>query len=126
MKCVRPSDDCQPAAEGLHPGWMRGALVLVLLAAARLAAGACLDDCRAGWGGSGPDYDECVVDRGICGNGDVEGDEACDPAAPGARSRAGPGAELVAYVLPCEGRRWQTERWPTVASSTLGVRRPSG
>jgi len=57
---------------------MRCVLLLALLVTARFAAGACLDDCRDEWGGSGPDYDECVAECGVCGNGDVEGDEECD------------------------------------------------
>ncbi len=57
---------------------MRFAVVLAVLMSARLAAGACLDDCRAEWGGGGEDWEECVDDCGVCGNGDVEGDEACD------------------------------------------------
>jgi cysteine-rich repeat protein len=57
---------------------MRRAAIVVLLVTARLAAGGCLDDCRDDWGGSGPDYDECVADCGVCGNGDLEGDEECD------------------------------------------------
>jgi len=57
---------------------MRCVLLLALLVTARLAAGACLEDCRDEWGGSGPDYDECVAECGVCGNGDVEGDEECD------------------------------------------------
>jgi len=57
---------------------MRRLLLLALLVTARVATGGCLDDCRDEWGGGGPDYEECVVDCGVCGNGEVEGDEACD------------------------------------------------
>jgi cysteine-rich repeat protein len=57
---------------------MRRVLILALLLAARLATGGCLDDCREEWGGSGPDWEECVADCGVCGNGELEGDEECD------------------------------------------------
>ncbi len=57
---------------------MRVALLAAWLAMARLVSAACLDDCLRLYGGAGEDYAACVEDCGVCGNGDVEGDEECD------------------------------------------------
>ncbi len=57
---------------------MRVLLLLILLAIARAAGATCLDDCMIDFGGAGPDYGECVADCGVCGNGEIEGDEECD------------------------------------------------
>jgi cysteine-rich repeat protein len=57
---------------------MRIALLVVWLAIARAAGAACLDDCLIDFGGAGPTYDTCVAACGVCGNGEIEGDEDCD------------------------------------------------
>ena len=57
---------------------MRVALLVACLAVARVGSATCLDDCQQLYGGSGPDYASCVQDCGVCGNGDLEGDEECD------------------------------------------------
>jgi cysteine-rich repeat protein len=57
---------------------MRIVWLVAWLAIARVASAACLDDCLAEFGGAGADYLECVADCGVCGNGEIEGDEECD------------------------------------------------
>jgi len=57
---------------------MRVALLAAWLAMARLVSAGCLDDCLQRYGGAGDDYTACVADCGVCGNGDLEGDEECD------------------------------------------------
>ena len=57
---------------------MRLAVLVAWLGIARLVSATCLDDCQQLYGGSGPDYASCVQDCGVCGNGDLEGDEECD------------------------------------------------
>jgi cysteine-rich repeat protein len=58
--------------------WMRMVWLVAGLAIVRVASAACLDDCLAEFGGAGEDYAECVADCGVCGNGEIEGDEECD------------------------------------------------
>jgi cysteine-rich repeat protein len=53
-------------------------LVACVLVVTRTAGATCLDDCRVEFGGTGEDYLDCVEDCGVCGDGDVEGDEECD------------------------------------------------
>lgn len=57
---------------------MRIPLLAICFAIARVAGATCLDDCLAEFGGAGPDYAGCVADCGVCGNGEIEGDEECD------------------------------------------------
>jgi len=57
---------------------MRVALLVACLAIARMVSATCLGNCQQLYGGSGPDYASCVQDCGVCGNGELEGDEECD------------------------------------------------